>query len=279
MGIKLKKKIKYTFWGFISLYSQLSFGEHPTQTTATPRQMPSSFFVAASLVDARAALAHFIQTTHHCQMTFTQTVIPPSKEEVGTSPKKKNRVSQGQFAFVRPSGKHPGRFRFDYEKPAQTWVADGRTLWWYDPDLRQATQQPQIQALSGTPVALIATATSVKTLERDFEIQTAEKTEAGSLPGQTSKWTLDAIAKPSPANAHGTVDHLRLELITLYPSQQTQAGPVTQLTRIQLTDRLGQVSDLRFSQIDCRNPIPEARFVFTPPPGVEVIEAITSLTR
>ncbi len=275
MSAKFKNKIKYIFWGLICFHTQLSLGEVIAQTTTTASQA----VVSSSLVDARAALAHFIQTTHHCQMMFTQTVIPPSKGG-GVSAKKKNRVSQGQFAFIRPSGKHPGRFRFDYEKPAQTWVADGRTLWWYDPDLRQATQQPQAQALSGTPVALIATATSVGTLEKDFEIKAAEKTAAGSLPTQTpqaSTWTLDAIAKPSPANNHGTVDRLRLEL-TLYPSQQTQTSPVTQLTGIQLTDRLGQVSDLRFSQIDCRNPIPETRFVFTPPVGVEVIQT-TATTR
>ena len=79
--------------------------------------------------DGLALLGQFLQTTRGGRAQFVQQVTLPAK--AGQSARQ--RQSSGTLEFQRP-----GRFRFAYKKPfEQTLVADGQTLWLYDPDLQQ----------------------------------------------------------------------------------------------------------------------------------------------
>ncbi len=230
---------------------------------------------AAASWTARQAFEQFLQNTRSCQMDFTQTVTRPGSRSADAI--KKPRQSRGQFAFIRPSAGHPGRFRFDYAQTGQVLVADGQIFRSYDPGLRQVVEQAQTQALSGTPVALIATATSVNALEKDFDIRPAQvlkPTEPlikdpsnGRSPPM--EWALEAVVKPIAQNAHSTVERMHLEWVG------SRDGKQPELRRVQLTDRFGQISDLQLSHVDCQTPVPHARFMFEPPQGVEVVQANT----
>ena len=93
------------------------------------------------------SLGVFLKTTRSGRADFVQTVTLPSKS--GQAPRTKQ--SSGAFAFMRPQ-----HFRLDYQKPfAQSIVADGKTLWIYDAELKQATARAQGQALGFTPMAVI----------------------------------------------------------------------------------------------------------------------------
>jgi outer membrane lipoprotein carrier protein len=78
-------------------------------------------------------------------------------------------TSSGSFEFLRPN-----RFRFVYRKPfEQSIVADGQTLWMHDVDLNQVTARKQAQVLGSTPAALIASASDLEAVRRDFNLQDA----------------------------------------------------------------------------------------------------------
>ena len=117
-------------------------------TNAFPR-MPRRIATAALTLACVAAhatatdeLRDFVKTVHSGKSTFTQTV---------TTPKGKQKVSDGSFEFSRPN-----RFRFIYQKPyAQTVVGDGTRVWIYDPDLNQVSSRKTGDALANTPAALI----------------------------------------------------------------------------------------------------------------------------
>lgn len=201
-------------------------------------------FFTQAWADSLDTLALFLKNTHSGRAEFKQVVTSPSK--AGQAPRSK--TSSGQFAFTRPN-----QFRFDYVKPfAQTIVADGQTLWLYDADLQQVTARKQSQSLNATPAALIATATDVAALQKDFTVQA--EPDADGL-----QWVL-----ATPKNKESNVSQVRVGL-------RVEGARVT-LGRLEIADAVGQRSVLTFERFET-NParLNTAYFQFEPPKGVDVV--------
>lgn len=197
-----------------------------------------------SLADSLETLAQFLQGTRSARADFTQSVQQPPREGQALRPK----VSSGQFAFLRPA-----RFRFEYQRPyPQLLLGDGTTLWVYDADLAQVTARSQDKALASTPVALIAAATDVAALQRDFQLQ-AQPEQDGL------QWVL-----ATPRAREAGVQSLRVGL------RAGERGVA--MERLEIQDAMGQRSVLQFTRVEI-NPVglAAAAFQFTPPPKVEVI--------
>lgn len=141
----------------------------------------------------------------------------------------------------------PGRFRWDYREPAgQVLVSDGATLWLYDEELEQVTVRPVSQTLSTTPAMLL---TGQGRVGEAFVVE--DDADSGGL---------DWISL-TPRRQDTDFRRVRLAL---------RGG---ELVRMELTDRLGQVTAIDFSGIQ-RNPALQADlFRFEPPPGVDVVGA------
>lgn len=195
---------------------------------------------------ALQALAAFMKTTHNGRAHFTQLVTSPAKEGRPARQKK----SEGTFSFLRPQ-----RFRFEYDKPfAQTIVADGQTLWLYDPDIAQVTARVQSVALGSTPASLIASAPDLSVLEKDFTLsaQTAS-------PSSALQWV---IATPRAQDSQ--LQQVRVGL-------NTATEPV-QLSTLEILDAFGQKSVITFDRFEVNaSSVSATSFKFTPPPGVETI--------
>jgi len=226
---------------------------------ALPRRMLAGAGLAVGMLLALPAwangldsLARFLHDTHTGTARFTQVVTtpPPSGQ---ANPKPRQRTQSGVFAFKRP-----GQFRFDYQAPfAQTIVADGQTLWLYDADLNQVTARPQAKMLSSTPAALIATATDLTALQRDYVL--TDEGEQGGL-----QW-IKAVPKPRDDGSSGALQSVRVGL-------KTGANGVPVLAVLDILDSFGQRSQITFSAFDANTAIPPGRFQFTPPKGADVLQ-------
>ena len=199
---------------------------------------------ASVQADALDSLGIFLKNTRSGRADFVQTVTLPAKSGQASRTKQ----STGSFAFMRPQ-----YFRLDYQKPfAQAIVADGKTLWIYDAELKQATARAQGQALGATPVAVIAMASDVSALQKDFQLQ--------SLPD------LDGLqwVQATPVSKDASMQAMRLGLRVL--------GPLVQLARLEMADAMGQRSVLVFDRIET-NPsgVGPSGFQFSPPAGAEVL--------
>ena len=191
------------------------------------------------------ALESFLKQTKSGRADFTQVVTPPPK---AGQTQVRTKTSTGTFSFMRPS-----RFRFEYQKPfPQVIVADGQTLWLYDTDLEQVTARKQAQALGSTPAALVATATDLASLQKDFTLE-AQAEEQGL------QWVL-----ATPKNHDNTVQSVRMGL-------RGEAGNVS-LAKLEILDAMGQRSVLSFEGFTA-NPaqLGVGVFQFVPPKGVSVI--------
>ena len=141
--------------------------------------------------------------------------------------------------------KKPGRFRWHYDPPySQQIIADGKNLWLFDLELAQATVQPIEQALGSAPIILL---TDLKPLSEDFEIR--------EMP---ESFGLDWVALVPKIQ---DTEFYRIEI-----------GMDDNLIReMQLHDHFDQKTIIRFSEIDLKTELPDTRFKFSIPDGVDVI--------
>jgi outer membrane lipoprotein carrier protein len=194
----------------------------------------TALFAAPATSGAAAIdrLGEFVQATRSGRVAFDQVVTSKN----GRKPE----LASGSFAFSRP-----GKFRFTYLKPyEQIIVGDGEKLWFYDKDLNQVTVRKLGNALGATPAAILAGSND---LAKNFIL--------ANLPDRDGLEWLEA--KPIARDTS-------FEIIKLGFSGASLAA-------MELHDTFGQVTMLRFSQIE-RNPaLPAELFRFTPPPGADLI--------
>ena len=140
----------------------------------------------------------------------------------------------------------PGRFRFDYTDPPQLVVGDGARVWIYDPELAQATVRDVGAALGPTPAVLL---TADRPVEDDFRVETLDG------GGDLEVFALEPKVEDAPFT------RIRLAF----------AGG--DLRRMELFDQFGQTTLITFHGIRREPAIPADAFTFTPPAGVDVIDA------
>lgn len=178
-------------------------------------------------------LQTFIAQTQSARASFTQQVTDKSG--------KTTQSASGKLVFSRP-----GKFRWEYQKPyEQLIVGDGQKLWVYDKELAQVTVKKLEGSLGSSPAALLAGSNNI---EQYYNV-----------------------------NAKGV--SRGLDWLDAYPKEQDSMFQKVRmgfkgntLDTMELHDQLGQITLIRFSQIE-RNPkLPPGTFTFAPPKGVDVIE-------
>ena len=177
-------------------------------------------------------LKAYLQETSSARAHFTQVVYDRNKRKL--------QETSGTMQFARP-----GRIRWAYEKPyEQLIVGDGTKLWIYDKDLNQVTVKGITQAIGGSPAALLAGSNDI---EKEFRLS------AGGM--QDGLEWVEAV----PRSAEATFQKVRMGF--------GKSG----LEAMDLLDGFGQLTLVRFSQVE-RNPkLPPELFRFTPPAGADII--------
>lgn len=155
------------------------------------------------------------------------------------------RGKQKESSSGRVAVSAPRLFRWEYVKPyPQLIVADGKTVWVFDPDLNQASKRPQGAEEANSPLAILL---EPARLDRDFIVKDAGK--QGSV----------AWLEITPRGADAGFKTARLGFAQ------------GQLTQLQYVDALGQRTAIAFSGWK-RNPAFAAgTFRYVPGKGVDVI--------
>lgn len=189
-------------------------------------------FAGVASAGAREQLNSFTRGLKTLDGRFTQQVFD--------SRGKLKESSSGRVALSAPK-----LFRWEYSKPyPQQIVADGRTVWIYEPDLQQVTKRPQGAEERTSPLAAL---TDPSRLDAQFAVK-----EAGAQNG------LQWLLLTPKGEASG------------FRSARLGFGPAG-LSRMQVVDQLGQRTDISFSDWKRNAPLPPTTFRFTVPKGVDVI--------
>ncbi|WP_455211310.1 outer membrane lipoprotein chaperone LolA [Kaarinaea lacus] len=179
-------------------------------------------------------LLDFFNKVQSMQAEFTQTVSAQGFADKDTS--------KGIFRLLRP-----GKFRWDYEQPYQQHIiADGNKLWVYDVDMDQVIVKPLNLVLGQTPAVLLSGTAS---LADRFDIQ-----ELAGRGEQGLAWV-----QLRPKDRESSYEKLLLG----FSEDNIQA--------MELVDNFGQITVLKFSNLQRNLKIDPKIFQFKPPPGVDVI--------
>lgn len=178
------------------------------------------------------SLKGFLNQTTSAKARFAQMVLDKNMKML--------QQATGTMQFSRP-----GKFRWEYTKPyEQTIVGDGARLWIYDKDLNQVTVRKLDSALGSSPAALLAGSNEI---EKNYTL-----TNLGSQEG------LDWL-EAKPRTQDTAFERIRLGF------------GKTGLEAMELRDQFGQITVIKFADVE-RNPklAPEV-FKFAPPKGADVI--------
>lgn len=142
-------------------------------------------------------------------------------------------VMQGSFALQRPS-----QLYWETESPDESvLVADGETVWYYNPFIEQVSLFSQSQTMASNPLLVL--------LESDawdgFQIEFNQ-----------GRWTID-----------GQDEAQGQQLVLRFNDNQ-------QLVEMELSDAYGQRSVFMLSDMQENQPIVPSRFEFTVPTGVDI---------
>lgn len=166
------------------------------------------------------------------EATFTQTVAT----EQGITAK-----TEGHLLIKRPN-----RFVWEsFRAPKQFIVADGRYVWVYDQDLAQVTVKPISKSMD-TPAAFF-NGTIEKRLSSYYQVQAT----------QIGTGVVYTLTPKSARNPPFRYIQIRMERGTFIA--------------MRFLDHLGQTTDLRLKNVQTNRAIPDSRFVFISPPGIDVI--------
>jgi outer membrane lipoprotein carrier protein len=191
-------------------------------------------FAIPSLAQAGGAerLTAFFDKTSSMRAQFQQVVTD-------------NRGQKVQEVSGTMQLQRPGKFRWDYNKPyQQEIVGDGEKIWLFDPELNQVTVRNMSQAIGSSPAALLAGSREV---EKNFileDIKSADKLD----------WV---SAKPKDQDSG-------FELVKLGFGK---AG----LEQMELQDSYGNLTSIRFTQLETNPALSSQVFIFKPPVGADVV--------
>jgi len=200
-------------------------------------------WVGATAVDGVAV----DEVVRHVQERFdaTKDLSASVDQELVVASAGKTLHATGTVVFKRP-----GKMRWDLRNgTTQVIVADGTTLWFYQPDEQQVLKAPFRAAFrSSTPISFL---TGVGRLGEDFDVQIEDQTDG----------VIHLALRPR--KGEGDLGRLRL----------TVDARSYDIVGAEVVDPVGNITRLRFSGLRRNSGVEDAQFHFDVPPGVDVIEA------
>ena len=192
-------------------------------------------------------LTDYLAQLKTLRASFLQTLVDAHGREIDRAHGTLIVARPGRFSWSIRTESHAGAqagANGDAKPGEQRMVADGRNLWFYDPDLAQVTVKPLDAALSATPAMLLSGTVDLK---GNFRIQ-----PAGTRDGLD--WVL---VEPTGKDAD-----FRSALFGFARGE---------LRRMILEDRLGQTATIVFEKVERNGPVAPEEVSFTPPRDADVI--------
>lgn len=233
--------------------------------TYMPRVLVSLLLVATMIQGAAAAeLKDVVDTLEQgyrvladLQADFAQrtTIAAMKREERGG----------GELFLKKPAGAN-AMFRFNYSKPKQQIVSNGKTVWYYLPDNKQVMVMEMASMFEGGNGVALNYLTGMGSVSRDFTISFA-----GDGRDKKGNYLLDLVPKkPSQALARLQLT-IAATAVDRFLVEHKPEVPFPILTSV-VYDQFGNRTSIDYSRVKVNRGIGSNRFTFKVPAGVEVIK-------
>ncbi len=211
----------------------------------------------ADLSEVVAALEQGYNTLADVQADFSQrTVIASIKRE---------EHGKGEL-FIKKGGKSQAMFRFNYIKPRQQIISDGKQVWYYLPDNRQVMISDVKALFAGGNGIALNYLTGMGHVSRDFNISFAKEAR-----DRNGNYVLDL----TPKKPNQVMTRLRLTIAAPAVEQFRESGKPLALFPIvasAMDDPYGNRTFFEFSRVRVNQGMSSGRFAFKVPAGVEIIK-------
>jgi outer membrane lipoprotein carrier protein len=177
---------------------------------------------------------------------------------------KRDEKGGGELLMRMPSG-DAAMFRFDYRKPKQQIVSDGKQVWFYIPENKQVMISDVKSMLAQGGVALNYL-TGLGNVSRDFKISFVAKgrdAKGNYLLELVPKKAGQAFAKLQLTVPAGSVEKFR---------KNGEAEDPFPIVSSVIFDQLGNRTAIDYSKVKVNQGLSTGRFQFKVPAGVEVIK-------
>jgi outer membrane lipoprotein carrier protein len=211
----------------------------------------------ASLQDVVSALEKGYTSLQDVQADFAQkTVIAGvNREQKGS----------GELLLKKPASA-TAMFRFNYLKPKQQIVSNGKQVWFYLPENRQVMVSSVTDMFKGGNSIALNYLTGLGHVSRDFNVSFAQESQ-----DKNGNYQLELTPKnPSPVLAK-----LQLTVSAAAVEQFLQDGSVRDVFPVLASvihDAGGNQTRIEYSRVRVNKGLADSRFSFKVPQGVEVIK-------
>jgi outer membrane lipoprotein carrier protein len=212
---------------------------------------------AAEVKDVVTVLEKGYQQLSDLQADFAQrtTIAAMKREERGN----------GELFLKRPSG-GVAMFRFNYTKPRQQIVSNGKTLWYYIPDNKQVMVGSMASMFEGGNGIALSYLTGMGNVSRDFSVAFS-----GSGRDKQGNYLLELV----PRKKSQVMSKLLLTISAKAVEQYQKTGQIETPFPILASvvhDQMGNQTRIEFSKIKVNRGLGSEKFTFKVPSGVEVIK-------
>ena len=211
----------------------------------------------ASLQEVVSALEKGYTSLQDVQADFAQkTVIAGvNREQKGS----------GELLLKKPASA-TAMFRFNYLKPKQQIVSNGKQVWFYLPENRQVMVSSVTDMFKGGNSIALNYLTGLGHVSRDFNVSFAQESQ-----DKNGNYQLELTPKnPSPVLAK-----LQLTVSAAAVEQFLQDGSVRDVFPVLASvihDAGGNQTRIEYSRVRVNKGLADSRFSFKVPQGVEVIK-------
>jgi outer membrane lipoprotein carrier protein len=219
--------------------------------TALPRHC-----AAAELNDVIKTLEQGYKSLNDLQADFSQ------QTEIATM-KRKERGAGEVFLKRGPSGQ--SMFRFNYTKPKQQIISNGKKVWYYLPENKQVMVSDVASLFEGGNSVALNYLSGMGHVSRDFSIKFA-----GDGRDKKGNYLLELVPKkPSQAMAKLQLS-IAAKAVESFTKDGEAAMPFPIVSSV-VFDSFGNRTAIDFSNIKVNRGMGNDRFNFKVPSGVEII--------
>lgn len=155
-------------------------------------------------------------------------------------------------------------FRFNYTKPKQQIVSNGKTVWYYLPENKQVIQSDAAKLFSGGNAMAMSYLTGLGHLSADFTVKLL------SGPDKKGNYQLELVPKKHNQSVAKLILTVSGDAVEAYRAGGGE--PVFPVAASVLHDQMGNRTTIEYSRIRVNRGLGNDRFSFKVPGGVEVIK-------
>jgi len=156
-------------------------------------------------------------------------------------------------------------FRFNYSKPKQQIVSNGKTVWYYLPENRQVIQTDAAKLFSGGNAIAMSYLTGLGNLANDFTVKLLS-----AEPDKKGNYQLELVPKKHNQSVAKLVLTVSAETVEKYRAGGSE--PVFPVAASVLHDQMGNRTAIEYSRVRVNRGLGSDRFSFKVPAGVEIIK-------